>query len=160
MLIAEHPDTQQVPMPLATTAAWLVMPPRTVRIPCAAFMPSISSGDVSRRTSTTFSPRAAHAFASSAVNTTLPHAAPGAAARAFAMGSAFFNASASNCGCNRESRFLGSIIDTAFSSVIIPSSTRSHAIFNAAFAVRFPLRVCSMYRCLSSIVNSMSCMSL
>ena len=28
-----QPETQQVPMPRATTAAWLVMPPRTVRMP-------------------------------------------------------------------------------------------------------------------------------
>ena len=28
-----EPETQQVPMPRATTAAWLVMPPRTVRMP-------------------------------------------------------------------------------------------------------------------------------
>ena len=32
-------------MPRATTAAWEVMPPRTVRMPCAAAMPSMSSGD-------------------------------------------------------------------------------------------------------------------
>ena len=44
MVIAEQPETQQVPMPRATTAAWEVMPPRTVRMPCAAFMPSMSSG--------------------------------------------------------------------------------------------------------------------
>ena len=28
-----QPETQQVPIPRATTAAWLVMPPRTVRMP-------------------------------------------------------------------------------------------------------------------------------
>ena len=58
----------------------------------------ISSGDVSRRTRTTFSPLAAQATASSAVNTTLPQAAPGDAPSAFATGSAAFNAAASNCG--------------------------------------------------------------
>ena len=68
-------------MPRATTAAWLVMPPRTVRMPCADFMPSMSSGLVSRRTSTTFSPRFFHALASSAEKTILPHAAPGEAGR-------------------------------------------------------------------------------
>ena len=36
MSISPQPDTQQVPMPRATTAAWEVMPPRTVRMPCAA----------------------------------------------------------------------------------------------------------------------------
>ena len=33
IMISEQPDTQQVPIPRATTAAWLVIPPRTVRIP-------------------------------------------------------------------------------------------------------------------------------
>ena len=33
MIISEQPETQQVPMPRATTAAWEVIPPRTVRIP-------------------------------------------------------------------------------------------------------------------------------
>ena len=37
-------------MPRATTAACDVMPPRVVRIPTAAFMPAMSSGDVSSRT--------------------------------------------------------------------------------------------------------------
>ena len=38
------------------SAAWLVMPPRAVRIPSAARMPSTSSGLVSSRTRMTFSP--------------------------------------------------------------------------------------------------------
>ena len=37
-------------MPRATTAAWLVMPPRVVRMPSAACMPWMSSGLVSMRT--------------------------------------------------------------------------------------------------------------
>ena len=36
---ADAPDTQGRPMPRATTAAWLVIPPRAVRMPCAACMP-------------------------------------------------------------------------------------------------------------------------
>ena len=52
--------------------------------------------EVSRRTRTTFSPLAAHALASSAVNTILPQAAPGEAPRAFAIGTAAFRAAASN----------------------------------------------------------------
>ena len=52
------PQTQVLPIPRATTAAWEVLPPRLVRIPAAAIMPSRSSGLVSRRTSTTSSPRA------------------------------------------------------------------------------------------------------
>ena len=44
------PTTHVLPMPRATTAAWLVMPPRAVSTACAATMPWKSSGDVSGRT--------------------------------------------------------------------------------------------------------------
>ena len=44
-------------MPRATTAACEVMPPRAVRMPAAAFMPWMSSGEVSVRTRITLSPR-------------------------------------------------------------------------------------------------------
>src|SRR5207244_13453712 len=37
------------PIPRATTAVWLVMPPRAVSTPSAAFIPATSSGDVSTR---------------------------------------------------------------------------------------------------------------
>ena len=43
-------------MPRATTAAWLVMPPRAVRMPAAACMPWMSSGLVSMRTRMTSRP--------------------------------------------------------------------------------------------------------
>ena len=82
--ISPHPAIQHFPMPLATTAAWDVMPPLDVRMPCAACMPPISSGDVSVLTSITLSPCDAIFSASSAVNTTLPTAAPGDAGRPFA----------------------------------------------------------------------------
>jgi len=130
--MSPQPDTQHVPIPRATTAACDVIPPRTVKIPCDAFIPVISSGDVSRRTSTTFSPLAFQVSASSAVNTILPQAAPGDAPSALATGVAALRAAASNCGCNNVSKFLGSIIATASSSVLMPSSTRSQAIFKAA----------------------------
>ena len=67
-------------MPRATTAACEVFPPRAVRIPSAAIMPSRSSGLVSLRTSTTCSPRSAHALAVGESNTARPTAAPGEAA--------------------------------------------------------------------------------
>src|SRR5207248_2156195 len=66
------PETQGRPMPRATTAAWLVMPPRVVRMPFAACMPWMSSGLVSIRTRITLSPRLAADSASSAENTILP----------------------------------------------------------------------------------------
>ena len=72
-------------MPRATTAAWLVMPPREVRMPLAACMPWMSSGEVSMRTRITASPLAAMRSASSALNTTLPETAPGEAGRPLAI---------------------------------------------------------------------------
>ncbi len=68
ILISPHPDTQHVPIPLATTAAWLVIPPLAVRIPCDTCIPSMSSGDVSSLTRITcFSPFANASAAASAV---------------------------------------------------------------------------------------------
>jgi len=154
-----QPETQHSPMPRATTAACEVMPPRTVRMPSAAFMPSMSSGLVSRRTRTHFSPFFLYDFASSAVKTILPQAAPGEAASPLPTGVEFLSATASNCGWRSVSRLRGSIMSTASSSVLIPSSTRSHAILRAARAVRLPLLVWSMKSFWFSIVNSMSCMS-
>ena len=37
--ISSHPETQGFPIPLATTAAWEVFPPRLVRIPWEAKNP-------------------------------------------------------------------------------------------------------------------------
>ena len=39
ILSAPAPETHGRPMPRATTAAWLVIPPRAVRMPFAACMP-------------------------------------------------------------------------------------------------------------------------
>lgn len=67
-------------MPRATTAAWEVLPPRLVRMPSAAIMPSRSSGFVSRRIRMTFSPERDHLIAVYESKTALPTAAPGDAA--------------------------------------------------------------------------------
>ena len=75
------PHTHGRPMPRATTAAWLVMPPRAVRMPAAACMPWMSSGLVSMRTRITSRPWPLSASASSASNTISPEAAPGDAGR-------------------------------------------------------------------------------
>ena len=101
-MISPHPATQQAPIPRATTAACDVRPPRTVNIPCAAAIPSISSGVVSRRTKTTLSPFPPFpsSFASSAVNTTLPAPAPGAAFKPVPITLACFRADGSNTGCS------------------------------------------------------------
>ena len=73
------PQTQVLPIPRATTAAWLVLPPRLVRMPLAAIIPCRSSGFVSRRTRMTASPAAARSTALAESNTALPTAAPGEA---------------------------------------------------------------------------------
>ena len=49
-LISETPTTQGSPSPRPITAAWLVIPPLSVKTPAAACIPRISSGLVSRRT--------------------------------------------------------------------------------------------------------------
>ena len=70
IIISEAPETHGLPIPLATTAAWLVIPPLPVSIPLAACIPCISSGLVSDLTNITLSPLEASLSASSAVNTT------------------------------------------------------------------------------------------
>ena len=70
-----------MPIPRATTAAWLVIPPLAVNIPLAFTIPSKSSGDVSSRTNITCSPSDALFAASFAVKAIFPTAAPGDAAR-------------------------------------------------------------------------------
>ena len=77
---SEAPTTQGRPSPRAITAAWLVMPPRSVSTAAAECIPRISSGAVSRRTRMQGSPRAALACAASDENTIRPVAAPGEAA--------------------------------------------------------------------------------
>ena len=60
------PTTAGMPQPRATTAAWLTNPPWLVSTASAACMPATSSGEVSVRTSTAFSPRATAATTSAA----------------------------------------------------------------------------------------------
>ena len=141
-------------MPRATTAACEVLPPRAVRMPAAAIMPSRSSGLVSRRTSTTRSPRSPHALAVAESNTARPTAAPGEAA--IPLVSSSRGAERSKCGnissasCEPETRV------SASSMVIRFSSTSCEAIRNAAAAVRLPTRVCSIQSLPRSMVNSIS----
>ena len=155
--ISPAPETQGRPMPRATTAAWLVMPPRAVTMPRAACMPWMSSGDVSSRTRMTASPSWFMRSASSASNTILPVAAPGDAGRPAAT--TWRSALGSRVGCSSWSSAEGSTRLTASSSEITPSDARSTAIFSADLAVRLPLRVCSIHSRPCSTVNSMSCMS-
>ncbi len=151
------PPTQGVPMPRATTAAWLVMPPRAVRMPRAACMPWMSSGLVSWRTRSTARLSLPSRSASSAVNTISPVAAPGEAGRPLATTD--FSASGSSVGCSNWSSDTGSMRRTASSSEIKPSRAISTAILIAAVVVRLPDRVCSIHSRPRSMVNSRSCIS-
>mmetsp|Transcript_6562 Transcript_6562/g.23134 ORF Transcript_6562/g.23134 Transcript_6562/m.23134 type:complete len:360 (-) Transcript_6562:999-2078(-) len=154
------PQMHVLPQPRATTAAWDVMPPRSVRMPSAAAMPPTSSGDVSTRTRIAFLPAPLSSSASSVENTTVPTAAPGDAGSPFATIWDLNAEMSSNCGCSSWSRWSGSTMLMACSLVTRPSSTMSQAIFTAALPVRLPARHCSMNSLPSCTVNSMSCMSL
>ena len=156
-LSSPAPDTQGMPMPRATTAAWDVMPPRVVRIPSETCMPPMSSGEVSILTRITFSSRPAQASASAALKTILPVAAPGLAGRPRPSRSR--SALGSRVGCRSWSNCPASIRWIAWFLSIRPSATMSTAILSAALVVRLPARVCSIHSFPRSTVNSMSCMS-
>ncbi len=113
MAISPAPETQGRPMPRATTAAWLVMPPRAVTMPRAACMPWMSSGEVSSRTRMTASPFWPRRSASSASKTILPVAAPGEAGRPAAT--TVRAALGSSVGCSSWSSAAGSTRLTASS---------------------------------------------
>ena len=142
-------------MPRATTAAWLVLPPREVSTPWAAIMPCRSSGLVSRRTRMTFSPAAAHATAVRESNTALPTAAPGEAEIAL-VSSVMPSPEVSKRG--NISRASSSPVTrvSASSRSIMPWFTSCVAMRKAAAAVRLPTRVCSIQSLPRSMVNSMS----
>ena len=145
-------------MPRATTAAWLVMPPRAVRMPSAACMPWMSSGLVSTRTRITLRPCAFSVSASSEENTISPEAAPGEAGRPVAIRSR--SASGSMVGCSSWSSAGG--LDAQHRLVAVDQAFLGHVdgdACSAALAVRLPVRVCSIHSLPRSMVNSRSCMS-
>ena len=148
------PQTQVLPIPRATTAAWLVLPPRLVRMPLAAIIPCRSSGFVSRRTRMTASPAAARSTAFAESNTALPTAAPGEALTPVVI---FFGSwLRSNRGNIRWASWSPVTRVSASSMSMRPWSTSWVAIRNAAAAVRLPTRVCSIQSLPRSMVNSMS----
>ena len=122
-LSVRTPATQGLPVMRATTPAWLVMPPRAVRMPVAAFMPSMSVGPVSVTTRMQCRPRAFSRAASSGVKTISPLAAPGDTPRPVAIGVASERdrrRGCSNC-CSRA----GSMCATASRADQMP---RAHAV--------------------------------
>ncbi len=157
ILISSAPQIHGLPMALVTMAAWDVRPPREVRTPTAAETPWISSGLVSGLTRMTLQFFFIASTASNGSKTTIPTAAPGAAAKPLARGLYFCGDSI--CWCNNA---IISSVDTrimASSAVMSPSFDMSTAILTAAPPLRLPALVCRMYRRPASIVNSTSCMS-
>ena len=108
-------------------------------------MPWMSSGTVSLRTSSTFLPCRAHSTAWSAVKTTWPEAAPGDAGRPLVATGSFFHSFGSKIGASSCDSAAGSTSSTASLGESSFSSTKSVAITTAAYPVRLPFRVCSMY---------------
>ena len=80
MSSALAPVTAGRPMPRATSAAWLALPPSAVRMPRAAKKPATSSASVNGRTRMTSRPSAPASTAAGALKTISPFAAPGEAA--------------------------------------------------------------------------------
>jgi hypothetical protein len=113
---------------------------------------------VNGRTRITLRPSWAAATAAGAVNTISPLAAPGEAATPRAI--TVYSAPGAIVGCSSAFSEPASIVEIASAFVSRPSSTESTAKRTAAWAGRFALRVCSMYRRPSSTVNSVSCMFL
>ena len=144
IFMSPAPTIQHLPHPRQTSAAWLVMPPRAVRMPSAARMPSTSSGFVSSRTRIDLIPFAASSTAFSEVNTILPTAPPGPAGSPLVMISAFFSALGSRIGCRSSSSWFGEILVTAVALSISFSSSMSIAILSAAVPVLLPTRHWSM----------------
>ena len=152
------PETQGLPMPRATTAACEVMPPRVVRMPSAACMPWMSSGEVSTRTRMTFLPSALSRVRLVG-RRTRSRRRPRPARPAGRSRSPCARRSGSMVGCSSWSSEAGSIRATASSLVISFSFASSTAMRSAALAVRLPFRVCSIQSLPCSTVNSRSCMS-
>ena len=156
------PTTHGLPHPRATTAAWLVMPPRDVRIPFALHMPPTSSALVSSRTKMHGLPSDESFSASLALKTMAPTAAPGDAGNPRVTTRVTYSsefASSVNTGCRHCSSEREGTIVIACSRVTQPSAAISVAMRTAAAPVRFPTRHCSTKSVPDSIVNSTSIIS-
>ena len=135
----------RVPMPRATTAAWLVMPPRTVRMPWAYCMPSMSSGEVSRRTRTTFSPALPWLHSVLSGKDDLAAGSAGRGSQSGGHGRSLLQGLGVETGDGAERPAAwdpASAGPPARSSCPRRSGRRRSLI--AAWGVRLPLRVCSM----------------
>ena len=149
---SEAPTMQGSPRPRPITAAWLVMPPRSVSTATAECMPRISSGAVSRRTRMQGSPRAAWACAVAEEKAMRPVAAPGEAAMPRATTSRAPRGSTWGCRSSLSAR--GSTRSSASSRAMIPSEASATAMRSLARAERGVRTASITARRPSSTVNS------
>mmetsp|Transcript_8512 Transcript_8512/g.21002 ORF Transcript_8512/g.21002 Transcript_8512/m.21002 type:complete len:264 (-) Transcript_8512:1248-2039(-) len=138
-----QPHTHGRPKPRATTAAWLVAPPRAVRMPLAATMPAKSSGEVSSLMRTHGLPCFWYSTAFSLENTAAPDAAPGPALSPLvaSLPEAITLSRMSKMGVSSWVTWCASTCLTASRSSMSPSLSMSKAILTAANPVRLPVRV-------------------
>ena len=148
MFRVEAPQTQGLPMPRATTAAWEVMPPRAVRMPLAATMPARSSGEVSMRTRTT-GPLAGHLLGLLGGEGDAARGGAGTGGEALGHQLAVLLEGGLLLGVEDGGQELDEVVGVRCASgrscsSIMPSLTMSMAMRMPARAVRLPLRVWSM----------------
>ena len=119
-------------MPRATTAAWGGHAAADGEgCPVADIMPSMSPGEVSRRTRTTFFAPVSPGLGVLSGEDDAAAGGSGRRGQRAANGLRGLQRLASNWGWSRVSSVLGSIMATACFSSIMPSSTRSQAIFQS-----------------------------
>ena len=141
---APAPETQGLPMPRATTAAWLVMPPRAVRMPSRRMhaVDVLRAGlDADQDHLRALRLRASRPRRRS--NTISPVAAPGEAGRPGRD-----DCRARRLGIERRMQQLVERAGLDAADRLLAAdqalATMSTAIFSAALAVRLPVRVCSI----------------
>ena len=145
-------------MPRATTAAWLVMPPRVVRMPSAACMPWMSSGLVSMRTRMTLRPSRLHLLGLVGGE----HDLAGRRARRGRQAGADDVALGLGIDGRVQQLVERGRIDARDRLLARDQPFARHVdgdLQIAALAVRLPERVCSIHSLPRSMVNSRSCMS-
>ncbi len=156
-VIASTPHTAGLPIPRATTAAWLARPPRPVTMPDAAIMPLMSCGDVVGHSSTGTPPDWTTSSARVESNTAVPTPVPGDAGTPDATTVISSRPTArgdwSRWTAPRLTRWR------AVGTSIRPSRTISTAIRTAAAGLRCPGRDWSTNSRPCCTVNSTSHMS-
>ena len=142
---ADAPETQGLPMPRATTAAWLVMPPRAVRMPLrGVHAVDVLGAGLDADEDHLLAARAPRSRRRRRRARSCPQAAPGRGRQALGEHVALARRGRASGGAAGRAP-SGSTRRIAVASSIRPSPTISTAIRSAAVAVRLPVRVWSMH---------------